>query len=53
MKNQRNFPFVTITKKAEYSIKTGHPWVYDAEITSAGDTIENGALVSISHIYTP
>jgi len=47
MKNQRNFPFVTITKKAEYSIKTGHPWVYDAEITSAGDTIENGALVDV------
>ena len=47
MKNQRNFPFVTITKKAEYSIKNGHPWVYDAEITNSTETIKNGELVDV------
>ncbi|MBR5552722.1 MAG: class I SAM-dependent rRNA methyltransferase [Clostridia bacterium] len=47
MKNQRNFPFVTITKKAEYSIKSGHPWVYDAEITNSTETIKNGELVDV------
>ena len=33
MKNKRNFPILTVTKKAEAALKKGHPWVYDAEIT--------------------
>ena len=47
MKNKRNFPFVTVTKKAEASIKRGHPWVYDAEIIQAVGEFENGCLVDV------
>lgn len=47
MKNTRNFPFVTVTKKAERSLRGGHIWVYDTEITSNTDSIENGALVDV------
>lgn len=47
MKNKRNFPIVTVTKKAEVSIKKGHPWVYDAEITQSFGEFENGCLVDV------
>lgn len=51
MKNKRLFPAITVTKKAEFSIKKGHPWVYDAEIVeiddSSGNKIENGELTDI------
>lgn len=47
MKNQRQFPFVTISKKSEFSVKNGHPWVYAEEITSSEDNIENGILVDV------
>ena len=47
MKNKRNFPIVTVTKKAEASIKRGHPWVYDAEITQSFGEFENGCLVDV------
>ena len=56
MKSERNFPKFTVTKKAETSLRAGHPWVYDAEITAmkhadgtaldAAD-IENGSLIDI------
>ena len=47
MKTSRSFPYVTITKKAEIAIKNGHPWVYDAEITSSSEDMENGCLVDV------
>lgn len=47
MKSKRSFPFVTVTKKAEASIKKGHPWVYDAEITQSVGEFENGCLVDV------
>ena len=37
MKTERRFPGVKITKKAENSIKSGHPWVYGEEITEGAD----------------
>jgi len=46
MSAERRFPKITVTKKAEYSIKKGHPWVYDAEITS-GAPNENGELCDV------
>ncbi|MBO5006787.1 MAG: rRNA large subunit methyltransferase I, partial [Clostridia bacterium] len=46
MSAERKFPKITVTKKAEYSIKKGHPWVYDAEITS-GAPNENGELCDV------
>ena len=46
MKAARQFPAFTVTKKAEAALKSGHPWVYDAEILKSSDC-ENGALVDI------
>ncbi len=47
MKNKRNFPILTVTKKAEAALKKGHPWVYDAEITQTIGEVENGCLVDV------
>ena len=49
MKTERNFPKFTVTKKAEASLRAGHPWVYEAEITSVtpNTPIENGSLVDV------
>ncbi|MBQ6265550.1 MAG: class I SAM-dependent rRNA methyltransferase [Clostridia bacterium] len=47
MKNSRTFPSVFVTKKAENSLKNGHPWVYGEEITSQSQNIENGALTDV------
>lgn len=46
MNIQRSFPAFTVTPKAERSIKNGHPWVYDTEIT-AGEAIENGSFADV------
>ncbi len=43
----RNFPVITVTPKAEKSLRGGHPWVYDTEILSAFGEIENGCLADI------
>ncbi|MFA7673928.1 MAG: class I SAM-dependent rRNA methyltransferase [Clostridia bacterium] len=43
----RTFPLFKVTKKAEYALKNGHPWVYDAEITSVSETPENGSFVDV------
>lgn len=45
MKHERTFPHATITKKAEASVRRGHPWIYDAEITGDFSAVENGAFV--------
>ncbi|MBQ3007583.1 MAG: class I SAM-dependent rRNA methyltransferase [Clostridia bacterium] len=47
MKNKRNFPILTVTKKAEAALKKGHPWVYDAEIMQTFGETENGCLVDV------
>jgi len=49
MKTERNFPKFTVTKKAETSLRSGHPWVYEAEITAVTPDapIENGSLVDV------
>ena len=44
MKSERRFPGVKITKKAEISIKNGHPWVY-------GEEISEGAESLAGHLY--
>jgi len=45
MKQERAFPRAVISKKAEASVRRGHPWVYDAEVTGDLDAVPNGALV--------
>lgn len=47
MKSERSFPAFTVSKKCEASLKNGHPWVYDNEITSSPDVIENGAIADV------
>ncbi len=46
MKN-RNYPIVTVTPKAEKSIRAGHPWVYDTEIISVFGDLVNGGLTDV------
>ncbi|MCQ2476365.1 MAG: class I SAM-dependent rRNA methyltransferase [Clostridia bacterium] len=46
MKN-RNYPIVTVTPKAEKSIRSGHPWVYDTEIISVFGDLVNGGLTDV------
>lgn len=45
MKQERAFPRLSITKKAEASVRFGHPWIYDAEVRGETDALENGSFV--------
>lgn len=47
MKAERNYPAASVTKKAEASIKKGHPWVYDTEIKNVAGEWTNGCLTDI------
>ncbi len=49
MKN-RPFPYVTVTKKAEASLRKNHPWVYAEEITEKSRELTNG---EITDVYSP
>lgn len=42
MKQNRGYPIVSVTRKAENSIQTGHPWVYNTEIVKTEGTYQNG-----------
>ena len=44
MKAEREFPKFTVSAKGTRWVESGHPWIYDAEITDAPDC-ENGTLV--------
>ncbi|MBR6940393.1 MAG: class I SAM-dependent rRNA methyltransferase, partial [Clostridia bacterium] len=44
---ERNFPSVTVTPKAERTLRNGNPRVYDTEIVSSSGEAENGALVDV------
>ena len=44
MKAERDFPKFTVSAKGTRWVESGHPWIFDAEITDAPDC-ENGALV--------
>ena len=47
MKQQRNFPKIMVTRKAQAALEGGHPWVYDAEVLTACEGIENGSFVDV------
>ena len=36
-----------ITEKGENSVRAGHPWVYDTEITDISGDYENGGLIDV------
>ena len=43
----RPYAKVKITPKGEKKLRSGHPWVFDAEITDLSGTIENGDIVDV------
>lgn len=45
--NQRNYPVLTVTDKAERALRAGHPWVYGEEVTATAGTPENGGIVDV------
>lgn len=47
MRQTRPFPAVTLTKKGENWVKTGHPWVYAEEITGREGSFDNGCLTDV------
>ncbi len=47
MKQERRFPYVKVTGKQEKSVKKGHPWIYEDEITECTDPIENGSFTDV------
>ncbi|MCD8385020.1 MAG: class I SAM-dependent rRNA methyltransferase [Clostridiales bacterium] len=47
MKQQRPYPALQISTKAERSIKNGHPWVYGEETRLLRGTPEDGGLVDV------
>ncbi len=47
MRIKRAFPLVLVTKKAENSIRRGHPWVYFDEITDTFGAVENGGIADV------
>lgn len=44
---QRKLPIITVTSKAEKSLRSSHPWVYDTEIISQFGETENGCLADV------
>lgn len=44
---QRPYPALTVTHKAEKSIKAGHPWVYGEEVTACEGCYSNGDIVDV------
>ena len=38
---------VIVTEKAAHSLRSGHPWVYDAEVTDCKGPCENGSIVEV------
>jgi len=47
MRQTRNFPAATVTRKGEAALKNGHPWVYAEEITEKRGSFENGCLADV------
>ena len=43
----RSYPRFQITKKAERSVRAGHPWVYGEEIVAVDGAYANGDLVDV------
>ena len=47
MKQQRNYPIVTITDKGAAFLKAGHVWVYEQEVRDLIGTPADGDLVDV------
>ena len=47
MKQERAYSRALVSRKAEQSIRGGHPWVYNTEVHSITGTYQNGDLIDI------
>ena len=47
MKMTREFPFARVSRKQETSLKKGHPWIYEDEISETDGEITNGCLIDV------
>ena len=47
MKAERSFPKCVITRKGARWADGGHPWIYEGEVLSLDDTVENGSIVDV------
>jgi len=47
MKQDRPYPKVYISPKAEKSVRNGHPWIYGEEIRETAGTLQDGGLVDV------
>lgn len=47
MKQQRSFPRISVTAKAEASVKRGHPWIYHTELTGLEGDCADGGLADV------
>ena len=47
MKQERKFPAVTVTRKAENTIRQGHPWVYREEFTAVSGEPGQGGVCDV------
>ena len=45
--SRRQYPFVTVSEKAEKSILGGHPWVYGDEVISLSGTPVDGGIADV------
>ena len=53
MKQARPWPAFSVTAKAQHSLESGHPWVYDTEITAAPETLPApGEIVDLGRYDT-
>jgi len=48
LKQKRNYALARVSKKAENSVNSGHPWIYDTEIRQIDGEYENGGLVDVT-----
>ena len=44
---ERPYPVFTVSKKAEASLKNGHPWVFGEEVTEVSGGYNNGDIVDV------
>ncbi|HEX3037385.1 MAG TPA: class I SAM-dependent rRNA methyltransferase [Oscillospiraceae bacterium] len=47
MKQERTYAKISVTRKAENSVQTGHPWIYDTELVKTEGNYQNGNLVDV------
>ncbi len=50
MKQERTYPKIIVTRKAQAALEAGHPWVYDEELINYGELsgrIKNGSLADV------